>query len=278
MAIAFGLIDPVEVHLPRLPHALDGLRIAHVSDLHVRRPRRVHERLAAQLTSQRIDLIVLTGDYMNRAGRDEEPHAHAVLQTLLERARPRIGTFGVFGNHDTHELRERCADLPVRWLANERVIFDDRPIELLGLQMLKSTPTDAVALALDGKPHHPHPAHATASLEENERPLRLMLAHKPDTLGVAADLGADLLVCGHTHGGQCRLPTGHPLFNASALPLKLTSGLLRHRDTLIGVSRGVGIVGYIPRIWCRPHVPIYTLRRGTMPGTYTDAAENLRPW
>lgn len=277
MAIAYGLIEPTELHLPRLPRGLEGLRIAHVSDLHIRRGPRLYtdlyQRLETQLTSQRLDLIALTGDYMNLAGRNEEPHAHGVLERLLQRLRPRLGIIGVFGNHDTELLRQQCAGLPVRWLSNEAMRLDNRPIELLGLDMLKYERPDGVALAM-----------SCAELgegrrgEADERPLRLLLTHMPGSLPLAADLGADLMLCGHTHGGQCRLPTGRPLFNATDLPLRLTAGLLRHRNTLAGVSRGIGFVGYVPRVFCKPHVPVYTLRRGTLPGGYTDGIENLKPW
>ncbi len=95
---------------------------------------------------------------------------------------------------------------------------------------------------------------------------------------MAADLGVDLLLCGHTHGGQCRLPTGHPVINSSDLPLRLTAGILRYRNTLAAVSRGIGYVGVMPRMFCKPHLPVYTLRRGTPPGEYTETLQNLRPW
>lgn len=273
MAIAYGLIEPVELHLPTLPRNLEGLRIAHLSDLHIRRNARPYQRLEAQLTTQRLDLIAFTGDYMNWPNRDEEPHVHAVLQRLCRQLRPRLGAFGVFGNHDTALLRERCADLPVRWLRNQATRLDARPIEILGLDMVYTEWPDAVALAAHlAKLGDPPP------LQADERPFRLMLAHVPTGLPTAADLGADLMLSGHTHGGQCRLPTGHALVNACDMPLRLTSGLLRHRNTLAGVSRGIGFAGSIPRICCKPHVPVYTLRRGTLPGAYTDTIENLRPW
>lgn len=281
MAIAYGLIEPIELTLPHLPRALEGLRIAHVSDLHVRRDGPAYQRLENQLASQRFDLLVFTGDYIDRAERDQEPDARTVLERLARRARPRLGAFGVFGNHDTALLREQCLNNgeagPIRWLSNASHTLPERPIELLGLDMLKNEYTDSVALVLDRAAQTPcetlHP-----DLAHDERPLRLMLVHTPDMLTLAADLGVDLLLAGHTHGGQCRLPTGHPVINACDLPLRLTSGLMRCRDTLAGVSRGVGWTGLIPRICCRPHVPVYTLRRGTLPGVHNEHMQNLRPW
>ena len=297
MPIPYGLLDPVTLSVPQLPRVLEGLRIAHLTDLHIRGQPRRYTRLFNQLTSQRFDLIVFTGDYMNRPRRlsnsperaaenerqhqtrladdakAEEPGAYAVLAELCKRARPRLGAFGVFGNHDSGELRDMCQDLPVRWLSNETHRLSERPIEILGLDMITSQRPDSAALALSrGEQDEPAP------LGPGERPLRLMLSHLPGALPTASNLGADVMLAGHTHGGQCRLPTGHPLVNSTDMPLRLTSGVLRYRHTLGAVSRGIGWIGGVPRVWCKPHVPVYTLRRGALPGTYTEHMQNLQPW
>ncbi|MFW6059015.1 MAG: metallophosphoesterase [Phycisphaeraceae bacterium] len=283
MAIAYGLLEPIELTLPHLPRALEGLRIAHISDLHVRRDGPWYSRLETQLTSQRFDLIVLTGDYIDRTNGEQEIHAHSVLLRLTQRLRPRLGTFGVFGNHDTALLRDQCHDVPIHWLNNENHHVSGRPLEVLGVETLRYDLPDSVALVLNRTPP-PAPREkedddeANSALAPDERPLRVMLAHEPGVLPTAADLGVDLLLCGHTHGGQCRLPTGHPVINACDLPLSLTSGVLRCRDTLAGVSRGIGWTGWVPRLFCRPHVPVYTLRRGSLPGVHSEHIKNLHPW
>lgn len=266
MPLAYGLIEPVDVPLPTLPAALEGLRIAHVSDLHVRRPSRVYRRLADQLTRLRFDLLLMTGDYIDKEG--QEAAGLQVMQMLLDTVRPRLGTFGVFGNHDTPALRERFKPLPVHWLFDASHRFADLPLDILGLHMIAFDEPDPVALAID-QARWP---------VANEPRLRILLAHTPSSLTTAADMGADLLLAGHTHGGQCRLPTGHALINASDFPLDMSAGMLRHRDTLALVSRGVGFAGWAPRVFCRAHVPIYTLRRGTMPGEPSPAIQCLRYW
>ncbi|HEX7010875.1 MAG TPA: metallophosphoesterase [Phycisphaeraceae bacterium] len=271
MPLNYGLIEPIDLPLPHLPVSLEGLRIAHLSDLHVRRLDGFHQRLIGQLGRIRLDLLVLTGDYMDQPG--DEPAAARFLTKLLDQVRPSLGAFGVFGNHDTAQLRDAVADLPVRWLCDERCWLPQKPIELMGLGMPGHLEPDSVALAL----HRDGEADADAT-EESERPLRLLLCHGPSSITTAADLGADLFLCGHTHGGQCRLPTGHALVNSTDLPLRLTSGLLRHRDTLAAISRGVGRAGVMPRLFCRPHVPLYTLHRRPCPGRFTQGIVNLRPW
>lgn len=261
-------IDPIDVPLPGLSATLDGLRIAHVSDLHVRKPAaRARDRRWIELLAEcEFDLLCLTGDYMTKPG--DEDAALEVLRELTDRVDPPRGSFGVFGNHDSAELIERAAELPVRWLYNDAERVGGKPLAVLGLSGRRSTMPDAAALALAAAGLDPTPSPAgemNQTEEAGPRDFRLLLAHAPDSLPTAADLGADLMLAGHTHGGQLRLPTGHALHNSSQLPLRLTSGLLHHRETLALVSRGLGEVHLPLRLFCPAHVPIYTLRAGDPP-------------
>ncbi len=274
MPLKYGLTEPFDLPAPDLHTDLVGLRIAHVTDMHVRRMRSRFERLANQLASLRLDLVFYTGDYMTTTG-DETP-AFETLRRLTGRVKPTLGSYGVFGNHDSEEVVERCQELPVRWLMDEAVEVAGKPLEVWGLSRDMHRTGDAVALALD--------AGRLASVSSESggasgvKPLRLMLAHEPDRLLTGADMGADIVFSGHTHGGQVCMPGGVPLFNSSTLPLRLSSGLLRHRDTLCALSRGAGEVKFKVRTFCPAHVPIYTLRRRSLPGVWTQGIENVEPW
>lgn len=270
--------------LPDIPPATDRLRIAHLSDLHITRrtPQRKRiERLAIQLTTLRLDLVLFTGDYMSGAG-DEEA-ALELMGRLCAKLRPSLGSYGVFGNHDTPELRELVEELPIHWLHNQSTRVPGASIDILGLGMLRNEDPDAVALMLD---HQARLAKQSSSTGETAKPLTLMLAHMPSCLTTASDMGVDIMFAGHTHGGQIRLPalgpgygTGRALVNACDLPLRLSAGLLRHRDTLAAISRGLGEVGFVPRrLFCPPHAPVYTLHRRTMAGRRTPTIELLEAW
>lgn len=317
MPVQYGLIDPEDLPLPHLPEALEGLRIAHLTDLHTTVRTRRLDRLATQLTTLRLDLIFYTGDYMNRPG--DEPVAAQVMRLLCDKVRPSLGAFGVYGNHDTPELREMLADLPIHWLNDDAFRLPRHPIEILGLNGLGYEEPDPIALALKmaeletpagwaavlnprsafagvvvppaggaasvrpgglarttAPAAPPSPSAARAS---QARPARLMLAHYPSCITTAADMNVDTLFSGHTHGGQIRLPTGHALTNQSDLPLRLSSGILRHRDTLAAISRGIGETGFPrQRLFCPPQVPVYTLRRRSLPGRRLDTIELVRGW
>lgn len=271
MPLAHGYIETAELSLPDLPPHMEGMRIAHFSDLHVVRLRNRHHRLVSQFASVRIDLALFTGDYQNFS-RDPAP-AFELLKRLCGQLRPRLGSFGVFGNHDTPALREACAKLPITWLENTAVQLPAAPIEVMGISSALDTGGDSVGVAVKL---------AELGRKKNKdgagRCLRLMLSHYPTRIQTASDLGVDILFTGHTHGGQIRLPTGHAFANSSDLPLRLTAGIMRHRNTLIAVSRGIGNVGPIPRLFCPAHVPVYTLRRLPMHGKYTDEVEMVQAW
>ncbi|MCC7146045.1 MAG: metallophosphoesterase [Phycisphaeraceae bacterium] len=272
MPIAASLAHYIDLSLPHLPHALEGFRIAHVSDLHVSRPRRRHQHLAWLLASLRLDMIVLTGDYMDDP--PDEDQAFSVLESICRQARPAQGIFGVFGNHDEPAFRARCQTLSVRWLSNGYHRFPNLPLEILGLDLDIYSHSDLTAALLDW----PAEPFTIAARKNAERPLRLFLTHLPTYLPVASDLDVDLMLAGHTHGGQFRLWPGRPIVNSTDMPAHLTSGLLRHRNTLCAVSRGLGEAGIPFRTFCPPHLPIYTLRRRTMPNRYSQTIENIQPW
>ncbi len=273
------LIDPKVVLLPQLPTGLEGLKIAHITDLHIRRPRARHRQIAASFELMQIDLVLLTGDYMDRAG-DEEP-CLAAMTRVCERLEPRLGIFGVFGNHDTLRLRPMLEQLPVHWLKDSCYRIPGQPIEVVGFDTTRTRVPDAVATlqSIAAQNCHAENSPATTLTTDNcARPLRLLLSHLPSFLPTAADIGVDLMFSGHTHGGQCRLPGRRAIYNSIDLPLRLSAGVLRHQNTLCMVSRGLGEAWLPFRVFCPPHMPVYTLRRGPMPGHHCHDIINVMPW
>ncbi|MCG8508948.1 MAG: metallophosphoesterase [Rhodospirillales bacterium] len=286
MPVAYGLLEPVDLSLARLDHRFEGLRIVHISDLHVHQPARWHQALVEQLARTRADMAVFTGDYAHFTKRAERYQTRVemavdLLGRLAGRMRLRFGCFGVFGNHDGPYLRDRVGALPIRWLRDETVDLPEHGLRMLGLStpFCEYTFGDPLPLIRSvGQRRSQGAASVQTDDDANDVALTLMLCHMPTALPVASDLGADVMFTGHSHGGQIRLPNGQALINKMDFPLSLTSGILRHRRTLAGVSRGLGSGPWVPRFFAPPHVPIYTLHRNSTPGRATSGVECIHRW
>jgi predicted MPP superfamily phosphohydrolase len=255
-------VEAFDLPLPTLPHGLEGLTILHVADLHIRAHvsrRRAFREILDALAATPVDLVVLTGDYMDQPGHEE--HALAALELLVEAARPGVpgGFIAVFGNHDTLDFRHAARRVhAVRWLDNTHADVDlpgRPPIRVLGL----SWPEDPLAatLALPPGPGAQSPV-----------PFCLTLAHMPNVIFPGADLGLPLVLAGHTHAGQVRFGPRSAPHTSSDTPAHLASGVLRLRDTLLCISRGLGEAVFEgARFNCPRQMPRYTLRRAPLPAT-----------
>jgi hypothetical protein len=264
-----SLIQRLTLELPHLPDELDGLTLLQISDLHVRRPTARHEQLIREMDEAGpVDLLMFVGDYMQ--GTCRETAAVDLLNRLADPARRRIGAFGVFGNHDCPELRERVADLPVTWLADDGWTDPQRSIGITGINCAYRRYGGDLLTTLQ---REPWPA-------DQPPALRILLAHMPIWIGPAADAGIHLVLSGHTHGGQCRLPGPIVLHNGYGnWPLNLSSGILQLRHTRCVVSRGMGeTVMEGLRVFCPPHAPLITLRCATQPQEPIEQLSNVHPW
>jgi uncharacterized protein len=237
------------VHLRRLPRQLDGLRVVQLSDIH-HSPftgRDQIERAVATANSLDADLIALTGDYVSHEREYAAPCAE-----MLGRLRARCGVFAVLGNHDHWVDASLITDLfraeGINVLVNEGMRFEHpaRAGAHFWLAGVDDTMVGMEDLSL---------ALAGSSRDE----MKLVLAHNPLVLRRAAREGVDLVLAGHTHGGQVTWrseasPSGRPR-------RRLLRGLGRQGDTQIYVSRGLGTVVLPVRYGCPPEITLLELRR-----------------
>lgn len=237
----------VSVALPRLPAGLAGLKIGQISDTHhgPYTGRAFVEEAAALVWAERPDLIVLTGDYVHR-GAAFIPGGIDPFASL----RPPLGLYAVLGNHDHWHgaalTRECLARAGARDLTNRRVVLErgGGTLCLAGVGDLWEDEQD-LAAALSGT---------------DESSPRILLSHNPDyaeLLPVAPRV--DLVIAGHTHGGQVALPLLGALVLPSAYGQKYRAGLVRGPRCPVFVSRGVGVISPPVRINCPPEVAILTL-------------------
>lgn len=238
-------IERQEIHLRRLPARLDGLRIVHLSDLHygpLVNPAHL-ERAVSAANELRPDLIALTGDYISQDRIYAAPCAEVV-----GKLRARYGVYAVLGNHDHWTDATLIADLfraeGVRVLINEGSRMDVRG-ETFWLAGVDDTMVGLEDLSL-----------ALAGSRAGE--FKLLLAHNPVILRRAARANVDLVLSGHTHGGQV---TWRSEKNRSGRPRRrMLRGLGRRSNTQIYVTRGLGTVVLPIRYGCPPEISVLELR------------------
>ena len=230
-----------EVIVDDLPESFDGYRIAFLTDTHVASfvRRAFYREVVAQVQRFDPDLVLFGGDFVT-FHRD----IPLVADRLLDGLSARDGLFAILGNHDYWAgLRE----LPgVRFLTNDRVFLrrGDDVLPLAGIdEMYRGKPD--VARAFDGI--------------DDGAPC-LAISHHPDVIDLVRRR-IDLLLCGHTHGGQIRFPFFGPVVVPSRHEGEYAAGFHRVGPVLMYVSRGIGAIPPL-RILCRPEVATFTLRRG----------------
>jgi predicted MPP superfamily phosphohydrolase len=238
-------VEHHQIRLRRLPRELDGFRIVQLSDLHHSPFTSLEqiERAIATANSLQPDIVALTGDYVSK----ERAYA-APCAELLGELSPRHGVFAVLGNHDHWTDAALITDLfraeGITMLINQGMRFEKNGAAfwLAGV--------DDTMVGLEDLPL----ALAGASEEE----FKLLLAHNPIILRKAARAGVDLVLSGHTHGGQVSLRSER---SASGRPRRrLLKGLARQGETQIYVTRGLGTVVLPVRFGCPPEVSLLELR------------------
>lgn len=240
-----------EVFIPGLPEVLDGLRIAHLSDLHLERIDDVERRAIEEVRRAGPDLICLTGDFV-----DDRKNLPFLVPYLMELCRGKRA-YAVLGNHDYDEradperLKLELRRAGVRVLMNEAVVERFRG--------------EWVAVAGVDDPHTGRADVAAALGGEAKSHFTLLLAHSPDVLLDPAAAGAGLVLCGHTHGGQVRLPLIGPLLTNTRIGRRAAAGEGAIGGARFYVSRGLGASGLRLRLFCRPELALLTLRRRTAP-------------
>jgi predicted MPP superfamily phosphohydrolase len=245
------LVEPdrlqVEHEIVRLPgvHG-DGVRIAHVSDLQTTGWGKREERALEAVRAMKADFVVFTGDYISK-GLDCSEQIAAARRFLRGIEAP-FGVFCVAGDSEEEVDREIVfAGLDsVHYLKNESYRLDVRgvPIVLVGLQRFKFD--------------------AQAAYRDVPRDLiTIVIHHDPDILTEISGRRVDLLLAGHTHGGQVCLPWLGPVVARTKLGRARAAGLFEVGGVPVHVSRGIGLAGkFAPRVrfLCPPEVTLITLQ------------------
>ncbi|WP_422117384.1 metallophosphoesterase [Brachybacterium sp. UNK5269] len=228
-------VSHYEVGLAQLPAAADGLRIAQVSDLHAASFGTFPQRLLAGVEAAQPDLIAITGDLVDRRTADL-----TLVLTVAGDLQEIAPTYFVLGNHEADSERrdELIAGLEDRGV----VVLRDAAVtvELAGTELSVIGLDDPRVRGTQGRPPRP-PGPVLAGLESPAGTPRILLAHRPELLEEYAASGVDLVLSGHAHGGQVRLPLLGGLYapHEGWLP-ELSEGVHTRGGTTMVISRGLG--------------------------------------
>ncbi|HSP33257.1 MAG TPA: metallophosphoesterase, partial [Thermoanaerobaculia bacterium] len=237
-----------EVFIDDLPQPFDGYRIAFLTDTHVASfvRREFYKALIAQVDAFDPDLILLGGDFVTF-----RRHIALMAEVIAAPLKARDGVLAVLGNHDYwangDEVKAAMMARGVRFIINESHVLRRGGAEL---------PVVGIDEIYRGEPD------VERAFANVKRGPRIGLTHHPDAIDILADRRIDLLVAGHTHGGQIRFP----FFGAVVVPSvhegRYAAGFHREGNVLLYVSRGIGAIPPV-RILCRPELATFTLRRGS---------------
>jgi len=235
-----------EIALPRLPPRHDGLRVLHISDAHLTPRNDFSDTIIARAEAARPDLVAVTGDLVS--GWRGLPAA----RRLLEHLAARWPTYIVPGNADRwadhfHRHLPRWGETGARVLINSGQPLDEGARDFW------------VAGVDDPHRHRDDPARALAGAPQGA--FKLLLAHSPDVVLRTAALRADLILAGHTHGGQVRLPRIGALLTRARVGRTFSRGVFRLNGTTLIVTAGVGATRLQVRFWCPPEMHVWVLRR-----------------
>ncbi|RLC87496.1 MAG: hypothetical protein DRJ03_05900, partial [Chloroflexi bacterium] len=239
---------------------LDGhtpLRLLHISDLHIEHITARERELLRLVEKLPFDLILFTGDYLTLSSvhdADVQTEARDLLAQICDAAGPQRPIYAITGSPpvDHPDVIPRIfEDLPITWLLD--VVKDTRinghAVRLAGLRCTANRHLDGARLRrlLDGASEHT---------------FTLLLYHSPDLMPEAVELGVDLYLCGHTHGGQIRLPFFGAVFTSSDFWKRYEMGRYEKSGTTLYVSRGLGLEGLgapRARFLAPPEIVLWTL-------------------
>ncbi len=233
-----------ELRLPRLPPALDGITILHLSDLHFSGTpdREFYMEVMNVCGNWEPDLLAITGDVV------DSDHHHRWILPVLSRLRWRVGAYAILGNHDTwYEpalVRRRLRRLGIDVLGNcwKSITVRGETMVISGNETPWIRPAPEVSRCPAGVFH-------------------ISLSHTPDNLPWAKQHGIDLMLAGHNHGGQIRLPLFGSILVPSRHGRRYDCGTFDEPPTVLHVVRGLAAQHPL-RYNCRPEIALLTLLTG----------------
>jgi predicted MPP superfamily phosphohydrolase len=267
-ACAYGLMyERTEIEttrqritLRRLPKAFDGFRIAQLSDIHIGpfMPAEDIRKYVAMVNQLKPDLVALTGDFVTWEGSPQG----AVVEALSGLKAP-YGIFGCLGNHEqwagvANSITRLFSERGARMLRLENAAIESagERLNLIGVDYQTRVPF--------GPPREGIVKQYLEGVEPLMLPgtVNILLSHNPNTFDRAAELGIDLSLAGHTHGGQITLEYISPDLSPARLITPYVRGWFQKGESQLYVNRGIGTIFSPVRFGSPPEITLYELKRG----------------
>ncbi|MGL3108051.1 metallophosphoesterase [Bradyrhizobium sp. BR 1432] len=239
------LVRRNDLRFEKLPVLFEGFTILHISDLHVDMNEVAMNKLIELVSSMQYDVCVLTGDYRGRTFGPFQPALDGVARLGNHLKQP---IYAVLGNHDTIQMVPGLEAMGIRVLLNEceTIVRRDQRIYLAGID-------DAHFYRVDNI--------EKAALSIPRGQFSILLSHTPEVYRQAAHANFDLMLSGHTHGGQICLPGSIPIKLEAVLPRRMGAGPWQYGDMTGYTSVGAGSSVVPVRLNCPPEITLHHLRR-----------------
>jgi len=259
------LVAEKEILSDKIPESLDGLRILHLADFHFDKDNGGHLiHFFDQLIDRNLDLIFLTGDFIETL--DGLNNLDEFLKKMLE-FNPKYGIYACLGNHDYFHFSRKDFVL-VRFVVNEqndisklKEKLQENQIQVL-LNEHKELKVNGVTLNIVGVDEYVSGRSSlSAALDGISNDYTILLSHAPDVVFHLEPYKVDLVLSGHTHGGQIKLPFLGSVIKRTKLSRNQSSGLFRYNGTNVHTTQGLGASPKaMVRFLCSPEAAILTLR------------------
>ena len=249
-------LTELDIVSPKLPAAAPPIRLLHISDLHVERLTRRETRVLELIDAAQPDVIVITGDFLNLSY-NNDPESMAQVRGLLAKIHAPHGVFAVLGSPpvDLPEIAAEHFDgteiTLLRHDARTLDLGDGRRLTLLGMDCTHDMAYDQ------------HQFSQLAAQIPADAGATVLLYHSPEMMPFVQNFDVDLYLCGHTHGGQVRVPGYGALITSAITGKRYEMGRYDENGTTLYVSRGIGLEGLSAprlRLFCPPEMTLVTLR------------------
>lgn len=237
----------LDLDFPNLPPAFDGYTILHLSDLHLTKLGLLERRLMDLISAQEVDACFITGDIT------QDPRASDVFRRICSVIRGPDTIYAILGNSEHKPWLETQVLVEALSFEGMRLLMNSSDVIRRG--------DDSIAVVGVDDAYSRHADIDAAFREVDPNSFIVFLTHCPSLTPQGIERGADLVLAGHTHGGQVRLPFFGPIWTHMRANQKLNDGLYTFDHSVLFVNRGVGTSNLRFRFLCPPEIAYITLHR-----------------